>query len=143
MYRNNKQNAALHSLIGELNIDTEQKEELVYQYTNGRTTSSSKMLIDECQSLINHLNAIKKGMTPRPDKWKENIENVMRRKILAICHELQWTKGGKVDLPRLDDWLIKSGMYHKKLNDLTAKELPSQITQLEKVLQSSYAKGKI
>lgn len=140
VYRNNKQNAALNGLVGELNIDSEQKEELVYQYTNGRTTSSSKMLIDECQMLINHLNSIKRGMTPKPDKWKETPENVMRRKILAICHELQWTKDGKVDLKRLDEWLKKTGVHHKKLNDLTLQELPAQITQLEQVLKSFYAK---
>lgn len=139
-YRNNKQNAALHALVSELNIDSEQKEELVYQYTNGRTTSSSKMLINECQSLINHLNSIKRGMTPKPDNWKESPENVMRRKILAICHELQWTKDGKVDLQRLDEWLKKSGVFHKKLNDLSLQELPAQITQLEQVLKSFYAK---
>lgn len=142
-YRNNKQNAALHALVGELNIDTEQKEELVYQYTNGRTTSSSKMLVTECQLLINHLNSIKRCMTPKPDNWKETPENVMRRKILAICHEIQWTKDGKVDLKKLDDWLTKSGVFHKKLNDLTISELPAQITQLEQVQKSFYGKKKI
>lgn len=140
VYRNNKQNAALHGLVGELNIDSEQKEELVYQYTNGRTTSSSKMLIDECQMLINYLNSIKRGMTPKPDAWKEDPANVMRRKLLAICHELHWTVNGKVDLVRLDDWLKKSGLHHKKLKDLTIEELPAQITQLEQVLKSFYAK---
>jgi hypothetical protein len=141
IYRNKQQNSALHALISDLNINAEQKEELVFQYTNERTTSSSKMLITECQSLINHLNSIKKGFTAKPNAWKETPANTMRRKILSICHEMKWTISGKVDYAALDVWLLKFGKFHKKLNDLTAEELPAQVTQFEELLKKYYAKG--
>lgn len=141
MYRNQSQNKRLHQLIGELNIDNEQKEELVYQYTNGREKSSAKMLMNECQSLINYLDLIKKGNTPKQQESKEiTPAQRMRRKILSICHEMGWKQNGAIDWDRLNGWLSKSGYLKKDLNDYTEAELPKLVTQFEQLLKSHYAK---
>lgn len=146
MFRNKQQNKALHALITDLGIDQETKEELVYQFTKGRESSSSKMLVFECQALINHLNVLKNEAhatnrrvtnqtVSSADKAKSQK---MRRKILSTCHEMNWRKNGALDWPRINAFLLKSGYLQKPLNDYTAQELPKLVTQFDQVLKSYY-----
>lgn len=141
MYRNKAQNSRLHQLLGELNISDEQKQDFVYQYTNGRETSTSKMLVPECQSLINYLVVLKqqKGMN-KQRKPEQTPAQKMRRKILSICHEMGWKQNGAIDWDRLNGWLLKSGYLKKQLNDYTEQELPKLVTQFDQLLKSYYAK---
>lgn len=133
MIRTLEQNAVLHKLLGELGIEPELKSELVFQYTNGRTERSSQMNVEECQALINHLNHIKKEV--RPDK-----EDKMRKKILSICHEMNWkTPQGKIDWDRLNNWMLKYGYLKKRLNEYSFTELPTLVTQFESLLRTYYA----
>lgn len=132
MIRNAQQNKRLHLLIGELNIDKEAKQDMVYQFTNKRETSTAKMNVVECQNMINHLAQLKKQAVDKKDR--------MRKKILSICHEMQWTLNGQIDWKRLNEFLNKSGYLHKPLNDYTLAELPKLVTQFENLLKSYYAK---
>jgi len=153
MLRNKQQNKALHLLVGELNISSEMKEELVYQFTNGRETSSSKMLVNECQSLINHLNHIKNGTSAtnrkvsnhsvsRMSREDKDKCQKMRRKILSIFHEMGWKKQGQLDWTRINEWLLTRGYLKKALNDYKLAELPKLVSQVEKLLLHHY-NGKI
>ena len=137
MFRTKQQNAVLHGLINSLKIDMETKEDLVHSHTGGRTTSSSKMLINECADLIGHL----KNMTEGTASKKTNtVQDKMRKKILSICYEMQWTIAGKLDWERINFWLNKYGYLHKDLNDYTISELPKLVTQFENLLNTFYAK---
>jgi len=120
-----------------------EKDMLVYQYTNGRTQHSSEMHMHECQSLINFLSA-KQGAQQvtvagrsagKNDVFKRDR---MRKKILSICHELNWeTPEGAVDFPRLEKYLEKYGYKHKtNLNSYTTEELPTLVTQFENMLRT-------
>lgn len=145
MLRNKSQNSRLHALFTNLNIDAEMKAELVLQFTNNRTERSSKMLIDECQALINHLSSINaqaNGKAAAKENELENSpENRQRRKILSICHEMGWKKNGELDWERIENFLEKFGYLHKKkLNDYKPEELPKLVTQFEQLLKSYYAK---
>lgn len=144
MLRNKSQNNRLYALFSTLKIDKDMKAELVLQFTNNRTESSSKMLLDECQALINHLSSISSAPA-RTEAAKNNAreispENRQRRKILSICHEMGWKKDGKLDWAKINAFLHKFGYLHKDLNDYTAAELPKLVTQFEHLLKSHYAK---
>lgn len=132
MIRNTKQNKQLHALVGKLFIPDDVKRMLVYDFTKGRETSSSKMTMEECQALINFLNSKKKQYADKSDN--------MRKKILSICHEMQWAVNGQIDWKRLNEFLNKSGYLHKPLNHYTLSELPKLVTQFENLLKSYYAK---
>ena len=132
MLRNNTQNSRLHLLIGQLNIDKESKEDLVYQFTSGRETSSSKLEFKECQALIDHLGSLTKESFGPGDK--------MRKKILSIVHELGWeTPTGRIEWKSLNEYLAKYGYLHKALNDYEYNELPTLVTQFENLLRTEYA----
>lgn len=127
--RTNQQNARLFVLLGQLDIDAEQRAELVHQFTNGRTCSSREMLAHECNSLIHHLE--QQTGQGEPDQLYR-----MRRKVFSLAHELGWElMSGKVDKDRLNNWLLKYGKHHKELYKLNASELRDTITQLERVAE--------
>lgn len=139
MIRNVKQNRQLWAVVNQLKIDKEQVEELAYQYSNGRTKSTRELEVMEFQRLVNHLNSIKVGeVTIKPKEV--NKADKMRKKILSICHEMNWKQHQKLDWARINDFLKKSGYLHKVLNDYTESELPKLVTQFEQLLKSYYAK---
>lgn len=133
MLRTKDQNKQLYSALAKLSIDKERKEELVYRFTQGREISSSAMTVCECHSLIDHLNSfIKIG---------DKKNDVQRKKILSICHEMNWrTEAGQIDWKHLNEYLLKYGYLHKLLNNYTEKELPKLVTQFENLLKSYYEK---
>ncbi len=133
MLRTLEQNKRYHTLLGELGItDKEQKEELVFSFTNERTIKSSRMEMQEMHALCNHLQGMVYEMDDRADK--------MRKKILSICHEMKWKDAaGKVNWDMLNDWLNMYGYLHKGLDEYTEKELPKLVTQFEGCLRSYYA----
>ena len=132
--RTNKQHRQLFALCNKLRIEKEQREELVYKFTNGRETSSAEMLEPECDKLIAHLHSLGKPSVNDPaDK--------MRKKILSICHDMHWeTPSGKIDWSRLNNWLAKYGYMHKSLNSYTLEELPTLVTQFERLQKDGIGK---
>lgn len=144
MQRTISQNRRLYTLFGKLKVDKETKEDLVSQYTSGRTLSSAEMTIPECQALINNLQhmaneTVKVMVTPKAPT-AQNPSDKMRKKILSICHEMNWKEKGHLDWTRINGWLLKYGYLKKPLNDYKALELPTLITQFEQLLKDYYAK---
>ena len=65
MERSLEQNKKLHTLISLLKITPEEKEELVWQYSNSRTNSSKYLTMRECAELISNLEKISGNVTAR------------------------------------------------------------------------------
>jgi len=140
MNRTLQQNKQLHALISKLGIDKDTKAEMVHQYTRGRTCSSAGMTINECDILINFFSKQVEGYTPGGHTLDSNA-NKMRRKILSICHDMLWENpDGSVDWKALEAWLLKYGYLHKYLNDYSEAELPTLVTQFERLKTSFYAR---
>lgn len=138
--RTSDQSKRLHAILGKLKIDAEEKREMVYEVTEGRETSSGQLTVAECDRLIQSLQG-KQGYKPGMEKYKDDPTDKQRKKILAICREMRWvTSENRVDFIALNTWLLKYGMFHKKLNALSETELPATITQFEQLLKSYYAK---
>ncbi|MCE9538711.1 MAG: hypothetical protein K8R85_05790, partial [Bacteroidetes bacterium] len=104
---------------------------------------TSKMQVSECQNLINHLEAATRNITPAIPKGQGtgNKADKMRKKILSICHEMNWTnEKGKINWKMLNDYLLKYGYLHKALNDYKETELPTLVSQFEALLKHFYKK---
>jgi len=107
---------------------SEMKEELVSQYTEGRTTHLSDMTYQETQLLINNL----KG---------DDKRGRMVRKMLSMAHEMLWEdENGKVDMERINAWCKKHTALHKSLDELETDVLPAVVTTFGKVYKS-FLKG--
>jgi hypothetical protein len=99
------------------------KEDIIKGASDGRVSSSKDLYYDEADILIKKLNTEK---TADFDKGHK-----MRGKILSLAHELHWRIPGttKVDFKRINDWCIKFGYLHKRLDHYTYEELPKLVTQ--------------
>lgn len=106
-------------------------------------TSTKELTVDEAKVMIGLLLQVKAGeikaFNPNNTTYKPTngeLENKLRRKVLAICHTLGWylrdDKGNlvldaadkpKLDLYRIDNYCQIHSKYHKKLNEHTAAEL--------------------
>lgn len=118
------QNKRLHTLLHSLGL-SDQKRELVGTYTNGRTTGSAEMDDEEAGALIDHLERYAMTME------KSRKSNTMRRKIIAMAHQLGWTAHGKIDMARVNAWCVKNGFGHKPLNAYSYEELPTLVSVFE------------
>jgi hypothetical protein len=128
---NTAQNRAAYALFNKLGL-MPQKENIISGISNGRTTSTRELDNNESIALIKWL----KQQDPEEQKADK-----MRRKIIAIAHQLGWektfiTKQGmsrKIDMQALDNWCITFSYLHKKLNLYKYKELPTLVSQFEMV----------
>lgn len=113
------------------------KDELVSQFSNGRTTHSTELEVHEMRELLTHLNG-----EPDQNQQREK-ENRQRRRIMSMCYTLGWTIYDKaqgrevVDFTRLDEWVLKYGYLHKPMMKYDYRELPKLVTQFEHMLKST------
>ncbi len=120
----NGQIKQFHTLLSKLNLQEDQKRDLIYKATSGRGDHTRDMTFEEAKDLIQYLNI-----------QANEAGNRMRKKILHYCHLMQWYISGtnKLDFARIDRFCIKSGFKHKEFNKYSPKELPTLITQFEEV----------
>lgn len=125
---NKGQLACLGAMITKLKLQSS-KESIVLGFTNGRTDSRADMYKEEATAMIKYLKSLD------PDEQKAEKQ---RRYIISMAHECGYRKPGttKVDMKRLDEWCVKYGMYHKKLNQHNVDEIPHLVTQFKERYKS-------
>ena len=114
---------------------TENRRDIVFNFTHGRTDNSSELTTAEIVELINIL----EGKVTETDKSKKKASKTIN-KLLSLCHTYGWRKLNKTgdkyiaDIDSLNSWLIKYGKYHKTLKEHSLYELGIVTTQFEKVV---------
>lgn len=122
--------ACIRTMLAKLHLAAD-KEAIIAGASNQRTTSTTALTAAEATTLIRWLK------TQDPQEAKAET---MRRKIIAMAHQMQWVANGKADMRRLDAWMLKSSYLHKKINQYQYAELPTLVSQFEKVYLS-FLKG--
>ncbi len=129
-YATPEQIKAISTLLSKNNLNDE-KDSIVSAFSGGRTKSRKELKFNEAAALIGHFKSL--DLTDkRSDK--------MRNKILSMAHEVNWTIKGYVDMDRINNWCIKFGHAHKKLDFYTYEELPKLVTQFEEVYREYLSK---
>lgn len=122
----------IHALLPhEVRRDSDLKGDLVAQFSKDGLRSTKTLEVMEANRFIKYL----ENMPDPNDK--------MRKKILSICHDLQWYKPGttELDFKRIGDYCMKYGNAHKRhLNAYTHKELVILVSQFESLQYSHYKK---
>ncbi len=115
----------IHIAKSKLKLDEDTYRSLIYQFSDGRETSSKELEQNEAQLLYNYLKDLHGD--------QQDKANRMRRKLISYAHQMHWYKQGtrEIDYERIDNWCNKYGMFHKKLNDHNTTELAKLITQFE------------
>ncbi len=146
----NAQITKIQTILGKTPRLKEMKDDIISGASNGRTTSVKDLTMAEARMLITGLNNQQPAQSRTVDTNDPRFK--MRGKIMAMAHELGWHQKDangkpvivngkmKLDYERLNNWCIQYGYLHKKLDDYSYKELPSMITQFQKVYKD-YLKG--
>lgn len=110
-----------------------QKHDIAYSFSDGRTVHLSDLTHTETMELVTYLRQLT-GQSANPcDK--------MRRRILSIAHEMHWElPDGRVDMERLNNWLLKYSAPKKALDGLSYNELTQLVSQMDNVLRD-FLKG--
>lgn len=141
-----------YALLSVLGIDSQEKSNLVLEYSNQRTKSLKELSSDELQNLETHLQNLT-GKSQKPNGWQQtktakpatNDELVkLRKKVIALlAYSLGWTVYDKAknnnvaDMPRIYIWVQKYGIANpKKFNDYSKKELTGLISQVEQMVKN-------
>ncbi|MBD2769725.1 hypothetical protein IC235_17685 [Hymenobacter sp. BT664] len=133
------QNRRLHQLLNQAGISGEDKQALVYAFTNENSTSSKHLLSVQAQGLIQHLEEQLGLAVTAPTPEQEEASDKMRRKMISLCHEMRWyiDGTGKVDMNRLNGWCQARGFGKKVLNQYTYAELTKLLSQF-KIVYSKF-----
>lgn len=105
---------------------TDQKEEIAFDYSNGRSTGLTDLNYSETKALIKFLNSQLNQKQLKKDK--------MVNKILSLAHEMRWElPSGKIDMKHVNDFCLTRTAEKKPLNKFSLEELPALVTIFEKV----------
>lgn len=127
MENKNKHKRRVMKLCALLNIDHDERHDMIGSFTNNRTRSTKGMTDDELKKLADSLQM-------QYDKTPEGTScNLMRSKIMAHFHHIKWEKGNGLDYVRIKSWMLKYSYLKKPLNQYSYAELPKLVSQVEKI----------
>lgn len=115
--------ARFYALLGKL--PGADKETLVYQYTNGRTTHLHLMAIHEYQSMCNEMERVA-GYDERREAWRKE----MKRKRSAVLHQLQLLGVDTADWGKVDAYCLNKRIVGKVFRELDGEELDALLVKL-------------
>ena len=126
---------ALYATLNKLGA-MEDRHELVYSFTEGRTSDTRELSDSEVDGILSRLTGSehKSRVAPEGNKMEGHQS---RRRILSLCYQIGWTvydpgKGKMVvDMKRLESWCIQYGHMHQPLMDYRPHELGKLVTQFE------------
>jgi hypothetical protein len=135
MIRTHKQNTRLHSVLARLAPVYEHsqiKTDGAFEISNGRTSKSSELTVEEMNVFIKQLEAEVMRRNTNPTVPEEER---MRKKIFAIMHAIEWvTQEGKLDYRALSSWLMKyRDAKRPHLSKYHGKELREIVSSFERM----------
>jgi hypothetical protein len=121
-----KQLAKLHVLLHQLGM-ADQKADMVFNISGGRTKSSRELTLLEAKELLEYLS-------------KYDPSERMRKKVLALAYESGIIYGDtpedkKMNVAKIDMFLQSKGVIKKRLNDLKHDELIKVVNQFEQIVK--------
>jgi hypothetical protein len=123
----------------------EEKEDIVFSFTAGRTSHLSAMDDEELLSLLEKLG----GHVTNTDNlnWgRFDYKNKQHMYLLSMCQQLGWVihnqKLGRnvADLTRLGRWIKNFGSVKKPLIDQDPRELQQTVYQMEQMVTKHFKK---
>lgn len=123
-----EQSKKLHTLLSQLKL-MDSKNDMIYDVTGGRATSSKDLTTDEALILIKHLSQFDNN-----DK--------MRRKVYALAYEAGIIYGDtledkKMNTAKLNQFLKTRGAVKKNLHSLNHSDLIKVVSQFQSIVKHS------
>ena len=101
------------------------KETLVYQFTNGRTSHLHLMAENEYRSMCNEMERVA-GYDERREAWRKE----MKRKRSAVLHQMQLLGVDTADWSKVDAFCQNKRIAGKVFRELDGEELDALLIKL-------------
>ena len=101
------------------------KETLVYQFTNGRTSHLHLMAENEYRSMCNEMERVA-GYDERREAWRRE----MKRKRSAVLHQMQLLGVDTADWGKVDAFCQNKRIAGKVFRELDGEELDAMLVKL-------------
>lgn len=135
------QNKIIHAELNKAGLMS-RKADIIASFTQGRTSHSSEMNVDEARVLIGWLrnrnlqgsSACKVGQNLQGYQPKPGDK--MRKRLISMAYELHWASPGdwKAAISALDKFLTSpKSIFKKPLNKHSVTELTKVVTQMEQI----------
>lgn len=115
--------ARFYALLGKL--PGADKETLVYQFTNGRTSHLHLMAENEYRSMCNEMERVA-GYDERREAWRRE----MKRKRSAVLHQMQLLGVDTADWGKVDAFCQNKRIAGKVFRELDGEELDAMLVKL-------------
>lgn len=115
--------ARFYALLGKL--PGADKETLVYQFTNGRTSHLHLMAENEYRSMCNEMERVA-GYDERREAWRRE----MKRKRSAVLHQMQLLGVDTADWSKVDAFCQNKRIAGKVFRELDGEELDALLVKL-------------
>lgn len=128
-----KKHRELMTLLGKLGIDEEQRHELIYSWTGGRTSSSKELFRDEMANLVWKLQNdfhFKTNLSPLMEVERRD----KRSQVLAIAQRCGIHEGTSFD--KFNTFMLNRSIFKKELHKYTLLELDELIKQFRGLEQN-------
>lgn len=126
--RTTNQNRALHKLLSKHRFTNEDKAEMVFDVTNGRTEHSSEMSFDECNAMIERL-----GGTPFWSKQNRHTQYFPKNVIGIISpqakEKIAEERNKRPQLAGVEAW-------HRFCQRTIKKNEPRTVTDGQKIIEA-------
>ena len=145
MKRTTSQNRLLYQLFSRLNIDEDNKQMLVLEFTDNRTSRTSEMELIECKQLIQQLEAMIDTSETTKKRYADEELQKNRREIFKLMYDCGFISSSDTTDRKLfviNAWIKKKMNLEKDLNSLTFDELLLFIKQLRTVRRIYIERGK-
>lgn len=101
------------------------KEELVYRFTDGRTTHLRQMTAEEYDSMCSRMEQLA-GYDERRAQWRQE----MKRRRSAALHQMQLLGVDTADWGRVDKFCLQPRIAGKSFRELDGEELEALTRKL-------------
>lgn len=112
-----------------------EKEDVVLEFTDGRTNSLSALNDGEFKELMIQL----RRLQPTPKTWTAPPGDAQRKKMIGIARNMQWGRDTIEIVRRLDEWCVQT--FKMKMNDMDLSTLGKAVTIFENKVYTGYLKG--
>ncbi len=136
----------LFAKFAELGIDT--REDLIFNFTCGRTQSMRKLATWEMGELLDRLGGTQKSSSNDFQWARFDSGNRQHMYLLSLCYQYGWTRYSEkrqqtvADLNRLGRWIRLYSQVKKPLLEQDVRETQKTIYQFEQMVTKYYSRDK-
>lgn len=114
-------------------ISNDDRKQLIYSQTEGRTDSLSEVKDTELDAMLRFLDPKQQAAQTAKKPVQNDQNNQLRRTVIYHMRMMGYEANGKADMPRIEAWVLKYYPANKPFNDLKYLDLVDLVTQVKQM----------